>query len=98
LDKKLNFYWTEESTNDLKNIFDLYIAKSATAAKKIIFAIQAETESIKFPLQNQADEFNPKYRRKIIKRHFRVIYIAEEHTITIVRVFDNRQNPSKMKK
>lgn len=97
MEQELRFIWSRESSLDLKGIYDFYSPKSKTAAASIVIDIQEETESIKFPFQAQVDEFNSQYRRVFVRKHFRVIYGVDGEIINIIRVFDTRQEPSKMK-
>tara|TARA_B100000780_G_scaffold204128_1_gene144960 strand:+ start:397 stop:693 length:297 start_codon:yes stop_codon:yes gene_type:complete len=90
---KLSIHWSEKSTNDLRTIFDFYNSKSHAAATTIVTEIIDQVESIRFSKQFQKDELNPKYRRLIV-RHFKVLYRADEANIFVIRIFDTRQNPS----
>lgn len=86
--------WSETSASDLEVIFDYYFSKSPTAASKIVDEIIEQVESIEFTHQYQKDELNPKYRRVII-RHFKVIYRVQKNVVYISRIFDTRQDPTK---
>lgn len=86
--------WTETSSLDLELIFEFYLSKSLRAAGKIVGEIIDQVESIDFTHQYQQDEINPKYRRIII-RHFKVLYRVDQNVVYITRIFDTRQNPKK---
>jgi len=45
-----------------------------------------------FAKQYQQDEIEPEFRR-IIVRHYKLIYTIEEDTIWILRIFDTRKDP-----
>ncbi len=96
LGAELTIKWTEKSISDLEAIFHFYAQESVTAADKVVSEVIEQTESIIYPNQFQQDEFHPKYRR-IVVRHFKVLYRVETKVIYIVRIFDTRQNPNKLK-
>jgi plasmid stabilization system protein ParE len=90
---KLKIVWTLTAKNQLKAIFDFYSIKSLVGAKNIKNDILNTTKNIVFSKQYQLDEIEPNFRR-IIVRHYKVIYIVCENEIQILRIFDTRRNPS----
>ena len=51
---------------------------------------------VAFEKQYQADEIQPEYRR-IIVRHYKLLYKQKEGRILILSIFDTRQDPMKQK-
>lgn len=91
--------WTEPAINDLKLIFNFYFSKNTKAARKIVNEIKDSPKNLLikgFEEIGQKDDINPKYRR-IIVRHYKVLYRIEREKIIIARIFDTRQNPEKLK-
>lgn len=89
--------WTNTAKNQLKEIYQYYkkiTPKGATNVKNDILKASRELVFIK---QYQQDEIEPEFRR-IIVRHYKLIYTIENQTIYILRIFDTRQNPAKQKK
>lgn len=86
--------WSESSTSDLKDIFDFYKHKSLIAARKVVTEIVDGVETIHYSDQYPSDEINPDYRRMII-RHFKLLYKVEGQTLFVARIFDTWQNPKK---
>lgn len=90
--------WSLDAEKDLKNIYLFCSKTDINYANKIILEILESPKNILFDNQYQEDEFlNLPYRRFFIK-HWRIVYKVNDNTITILRVFDTRQNPKKIKK
>lgn len=87
--------WTYEAENDLDGIFEYYFQKSQLAAYRIINDIIESAENLVFSSQYQRDAYKDNCRR-IVVRHYKLLYTVEENTAYILRVFDSRQNPSKI--
>ena len=66
-------------------------------AYKTVESIVKTTENILFSGQYQVDEFLGEPYRRLVVKHFKVIYRIKKDSIFIFRVFDTRQNPSKLK-
>jgi plasmid stabilization system protein ParE len=88
--EKLKIVWTVTAKNQLKAIFDFYKVKSLVGARNVKNDILNATRNIVFSKQYQQDEVEPDFRR-IIVRHYKVIYKVSENEIQIVRIFDTRR-------
>lgn len=88
--EKLKIVWTVTAKNQLKAIFDFYKIKSLAGAKNVKNDILNATKNIVFSKQYQQDEVEPDFRR-IIVRHYKVIYNVSENEIQILRIFDTRR-------
>ena len=95
MEKRLKVKWSFAAEKSLKHIFDFYAEKSESAAFKIINEIIEHAESISFYHQYQQDDIVEKYRRMII-RHYKIIYRSDKSSIYIIEVFDTRQDPGKL--
>jgi plasmid stabilization system protein ParE len=91
--EKLKIVWTVTAKNQLKAIFDFYKIKSLSSAKNVKNDILNATRNIVFSKQYQQDEVEPDFRR-IIVRHYKVIYRVSENEIQTVRIFNTRRQSS----
>ncbi len=97
----MEIVWTETAKNDLNNIFNFLKVKiSIKKSQNIIINIIKKVEILeKMPLIGQKE---PKFKglrkdyRRIIERHYKIIYHISSDTLLINRVFDSRQNPNKL--
>ncbi len=85
----LNVIWTFETEKDLDEIYEFYLQVSDKIALKIISEIILETDKIVFLEEFQVDEINSNYRR-IVVRHFKILYRVVTNEIVIFGVFDSR--------
>lgn len=97
MEKKLKIKWTEKSLSALQNIYNFYAEKSAEAANRVIDDIIETAEAITFPEQYQQDEVLPQFRRMIV-RHYKILYQIDDNIVYIMNVFDTRQNPLRIVK
>jgi plasmid stabilization system protein ParE len=88
--------WTNTAKAQLKVIYETYKVKSLQGAKTIKDEILQATKSLHFAEQYQRDEIEPEFRR-IIVRHYKLLYIEENGVVFIARIFDTRQDPNKQK-
>jgi addiction module RelE/StbE family toxin len=89
--------WTNTAKNQLKEIYQYYKKITPQGATKVKNDILKASRELVFIKQYQQDEIEPEFRR-IIVRHYKLIYTIENQTIYILRIFDTRQNPAKQKK
>ena len=96
MEKRLKVEWTARAVLSLQGVYSFYSRKSIQAANNIISDIIEMAETITFPEQYQQDDSMPKYRRMIV-RHYKILYRFENEIIYIADIFDTRQNTIKMK-
>ncbi len=93
--------WSEDSVEDLNFIFERIKKKTVSEelAKNVVNDIYETGVSISFVEQYQIDEVLGKPYRRMVVRHFKLIYraITKKH-IRIIQVFDTYQNPLKLRK
>ena len=88
--------WSFRAKKDVEKIyFHLREKNSAATSQKIIAEISSAPEAIFFPEQYQYDDYIIDCRRIII-RHYKKLYRVDKEIISIVSVFDSRNNPLKM--
>lgn len=98
MDKIESVIWTNSAKLDLKLIYQYYkyVKKTPQGAKNVKDDILEAAKSVKFAEQFQKDDINPNYRR-IVVRHFKLIYKTQNNVIIIMRVFRTQQDPNKLK-
>ena len=96
----LKAIWDIYGREDLKEVYRFNKNNfSIQFAKKIQREIFQATNTIVFQEQWQSDLKPQHNRRRIIVRHWKIVYeILDAKTVIILRVFDTRQDPSKYTK
>jgi len=94
--KEITILWSIAAKDSLESIYDYYFQFSERAAERIRKDILDKVYTLRFIKQYQIDEINPEYRR-IIARHYKIVYKVESQTILILNIFDTRQDPAKSK-
>lgn len=89
---RLKVIWTNKSKEQLKAIYNHYKTISPQGAKNVKNDILKTAKELVFAKQYQKDEIEPEFRR-IIVRHYKLIYSTEKNVISILRIFDTRKNP-----
>jgi len=94
---RLKTVWTDTAKTQLKEIHDYlkYKKKTAQGAINVKRDLIEASKGVNYPEQYQKDDINPNYRR-IIVRHYKLIYKEDKGRIIILRVFDTLQDPIKM--
>lgn len=98
VDKEIKIYWSKRAVSDLKLVYDFYFDKSPQAATKIVSTIISTVEELVFVDQYQEDEILKAPYRRIMIKHHRIVYRPTKKGITVLKIFDNRQSPKKLKK
>ncbi len=93
--------WSARSLKDLDRAYDLLAERSPQAANRTVEAVLARvTQLEKFP-ESGPEESGLSHRKKahryLVSDHHKIIYRIEKRSVLIVRVFDTRQNPKKLK-
>ena len=96
---KLTTVWTDRAKAQLKQIHDYlkYKKKTPQGAANVKRDLIRASKGVTFVEQYQKDDINPNYRR-IVVRHYKLIYKEDKGRIIILRVFDTLQNPNKLMK
>lgn len=94
---KLEIIWDIQAKEELKNIVKYYRENSTgKIAQNIKKAILQATREIKFAEQYQIDDFNPAYRRIIVK-NYKILYRQhKDNIVIIIAIFDTRQSTEKL--
>lgn len=91
--------WSPSSKNDLENITDyLFENWSAKTAIQFISLVDHLVDLIS-ENPKQFPQINPKLkvRKCVITKHNSIFYRVSAKQIDILRIFDTRQNPEKLK-
>lgn len=99
--KKIKILWSNEAKADLKYIYNRILkkTKSYTYAKNVVNDIVNASKQINFVNQyQQVEEFLGESYRRIVVRHFKIIYTTKDNTsIIILEIFDTYRNPDTMR-
>ena len=94
--KKITILWSKRAGKSLENIFNYYFKLSEPSAERIRKDNLKTVATLRFVEQYQVDEINTEYRRMVI-RHYKIVYKVKRNAILILNIFDTRQDPSKGK-
>ncbi len=92
--------WSEEALENLKGIIE-YLEKNWTTREIRRFArlLDENLNLIKVnPQTFPKSDHSKVFRRAVISKQVSIIYQVENHAVHIISVFDNRQNPNRLKK
>ena len=89
--------WSSRAMNSLNYIWIFYSRLDENVADKIANEIVEAVEELKYKEQYQLEESLDGNYRRIIVRHFKIIYRPLEKGILILQVFDTRQDPERLK-
>ncbi len=94
---KLKTEWTDKAKAQLKQIHDYlkYEKKTPQGAANVKANLIRASKGVTYAEQYQKDDINPDYRR-IVVRHYKLIYKEEKGKIIILRVFDTLQSPERL--
>jgi plasmid stabilization system protein ParE len=92
--------WTLNSQKELNQIYD-YLEENWTDREIRKFSINLDDTLnllCKFPFIYQASEHNQNIRRCVLSKQTSIYYYVDvkNESITILSLFDNRQNPDKL--
>jgi plasmid stabilization system protein ParE len=94
--EKITIQWSKRASKSLESIFNYYFQLSEQSAERIRKEILKTVSTLRFVEQYQVDELNTEYRRMIV-RHYKIIYKVKNKRVLILNIFDTRQDPSKSK-
>ncbi len=89
--------WTDKAKTSLHHIWKFYAEVNPELGDKIVNEILQGVAGMIFLEQYQLEEALSENYRRIIVRHFKIIYRPIENGILVLQVFDTRQNPDKLK-
>ena len=93
--------WSARSLKDLDQAHDLLAEKSLKASSKTVETVlQRVIQLEQFPESGPIEPslaHRKQEHRYLVSGHHKIVYRIEKQQILIVRVFDTRQNPEKLK-
>ena len=94
--------WTNRATNDVVEIAVFISKESVIAAEKVIYEIfyceRLFLGKVAFDGSRYYDKQNKEFDyHYFIEGNYKIIYCREKEKVFIVRVFDTRQDPNKLK-
>ncbi len=83
---------------DLRKVYNFIKKRSIQGARNVVSDIRNAPKDIRHPKQTQVEEYYPTCRR-IIVRNYKVLHQVDEdnHILNVVRVFDTRQDPDRLR-
>ncbi len=84
--------WTDQAKSAIKGIYLFYKDKSPQGARKVRDELLDSPKHVVFAAQYQEDDINPRYRR-IIVRHFKVLYRVDKDIIQVLDVISSLRSP-----
>lgn len=94
---------TDEAFESLEDIV-VFISHSSNESKALAvgtalinLALTLDTMSLRGPIEVELIGEGGEYRRLIFEHRYKVIYRVADNVVYVLRFFDTRQNPSKMK-
>lgn len=86
---------------DLDQAFHFLSEKSPNSARKAITSILERVSQLENFPESGPEESSLSHRKKthryLVSDHHKIIYRIEKQAVLIIRVFDTRQNPKKLK-
>ena len=98
--EKIKVHWSSRAKSDLRNIYERIEerTKSVQNAINVRTDIIEASKRINFVEQYQVDEFLGEPYRRMIVRHFKIIYkIQSDNEIRVLQIFDSYQNPKRLR-
>ena len=89
--------WSGRAKANLRKIYNFYAGKNLNSADKIISGIVFTAEQLQINILYQREENLLAEHRRVIFKHFKIIYKISDKNILILQIFDSRQNPEKLK-
>lgn len=94
---RIKIIWGKKALKDLEAVHSFYEPKSKKAAENVVADILHTIENIVYEEQYQVDEMLGKPYRRMVAGNYRIVYKPKRNSILIFRIFDTRQNPTKLK-
>ena len=93
--------WTEKAWEDLESVVEFISTKSPSAADMLIESVLTKSRVLEqYPEIGPVEPLlltEPHIYHYLVVGHFKLIYPFDQFCIWILRVFDTRQNPEKLK-
>ena len=89
--------WSNRAKVNLRRIWNFYAEKSINSADNMISGIINTAEQLQVNILYQREDTLLTEHRRVIFKHFKIIYKVYNDNILILQIFDSRQNPNKLK-
>jgi plasmid stabilization system protein ParE len=99
MDSNYQIRWTDESIQNLENILDyIKITWTENEVNNFKSKLSYQLKIIqRFPMIFPASEYNSRLRKAVMSKQTSLFYEFKDDIIYIVSIFDNRQNPKRIK-
>ncbi len=98
---EITIEWTEQSKQQLRDIFVYYMTEAGLAvADQIVDRIVKRVEILlknpqSEPVEPLLSEYQGDYRY-LVEGNYKIIYLLSNNHISVLAIFDCRQNPQKL--
>lgn len=91
--------WTSPARQDVENIFRYYDVLSHSFAKSLTEEFLDASKRLQLmpemgPIEPLLEQYHRNYRYVLVHRRYKLIYLYENQTCSILLVWDCRQNPT----
>ncbi len=95
-------FWTDSAIEELRSIYEYYCFKAGkTVADKITNSIVDKTILLEVtPQMGQKEELLSHFKKEIrylVDGNYKIVYWVDNNLVSILTVFDCRQNPEKLR-
>ena len=88
--------WTSSARQDVEAIFRYYDGFSHSFAKRLMEEFLDAARRL-MPMEPLLEQYNRNYRYIVVIRRYKLIYLYENETCSILMAWDCRQNPNSLK-
>ena len=93
--------WSKRALNDLDSIHEYVAVHSESKADKLLQALLVKSDQLyDHPRSGQKEtsqHHRPEEIRYLVCKKYKIIYAVFEDSVTVITLFDTRQDPSKLK-
>lgn len=95
--KSIQITWSTEAQKDLKRIYRFCSKVDVSYANRVIDEIIESPKDIVYNNQFQQDEFIGSPYHRYFVEYWRIVYKSKNNQVSVLRVFDTRKDPKKLK-
>lgn len=93
--------WSKRALGDLDYIYEQFCRYSSPRAENILKALLEKSDQLyTHPRSGQREDSQqgrPEEIRYLVCEHYKIIYAVFKDNVTIITLFDTRQDPSKLR-
>jgi plasmid stabilization system protein ParE len=95
--------WELEARNDLREIFNYYVAVAGyQTAMKITGRIREYADALGImpysaPIERYLEDMPGQHRSRVVKRNHKIIYRVVDDVVYVIAIFDCRRDPVRLR-